>query len=322
MDRAKQQARQDYLRRINRVLDYIQGNLGGDLGLERLAEEAAFSPFHFHRIFHAMTGETVAACIRRLRLQRGAHRLRYHPGVPVTRIALDVGFGSHSSFSRAFREHFGLTPSEWANTKIGQKIDQVGSKLGTADDNHGTADSKPAISRSIHGDYDSLIKEMRSVVMNPKFEDIPARRYVYWRAVGPYGPGGEVAAVWQKAYAWAGAAGLLEGDYQLYGISHDDPVVTPPDQCRYAAAVAVDDEMEIGGLNEHRMIAGRYAVFTFRGGGMSLSDFYSAIYGEWLPRSGFVPGDGPCFERYASGQRGDPSEGFRCDICLPLSLEY
>jgi AraC family transcriptional regulator len=158
--------------------------------------------------------------------------------------------------------------------------------------------------------------------MNPKFEDIPARRYVYWRAIGPYGPGGEVGAVWQKAYAWAGAAGLLEGDYQLYGISHDDPAVTPPDQCRYAAAVAVDDEMEIGGLNEHRMIAGRYAVFTFRGGGMSLSDFYSAIYGEWLPRSGFVPGDGPCFERYASGQRGDPSEGFCCDICLPLSLEY
>ncbi len=247
MDRAKQQARQDYLRRINRVLDYIQGNLGGDLGLERLAEEAAFSPFHFHRIFHAMTGETVAACIRRLRLQRGAHRLRYHPGVPVTRIALDVGFGSHSSFSRAFREHFGLTPSEWANTKIGQKIDQVGSKLGTADDNHGTADSKPAISRSIHGDYDSLIKEMRSVVMNPKFEDIPARRYVYWRAVGPYGPGGGGSGGWRKGFGRGGGAGVVGGGFPPFGISPDDSGVAPPDQRRYEAAGCRGGGKGIGG---------------------------------------------------------------------------
>jgi AraC family transcriptional regulator len=304
MERQASLATQDYLRRINRVFDYIQANLDGDLRLETLSSVAAFSPFHFHRVFRGVTGETVAECIRRLRLQRGAHRLRYHPGIPVTDVALEVGFGSHSAFSRAFKDHFGLTPSEWASSRLDSKMDQ--------------ADGKAGISAIGEAGYPPWYAEYRRMLMNPQFEDIDSQRYVYWRAVGPYGPEGEITEAWQKAYAWAGVRGLLDGDYRMFGISHDDPAVTPAEQCRYDACVAVPDGVDVSGQNEQRLVPGRYAVFSYEGDGADFSGFFTAIYAGWLPSSGFVPGDGPCFERYAPEHRMDGG-GFSCDVCLPVT---
>lgn len=81
---------EDYQARILRVLAHIQKNLDGSLSLEELAGVAQFSPFHFHRIFCGMVGESVKEHVRRLRLERAAHRLR-HGGQPVTEIALDAG---------------------------------------------------------------------------------------------------------------------------------------------------------------------------------------------------------------------------------------
>src|SRR6185436_20700588 len=103
---------ESYRERMLAVLVHIQEHLDDPLPLEELADVAHFSPFHFHRIFRGMVGESVKEHVRRLRLERAAHRLRF-TGEPVTEIALDAGYQTHESFTRAFGAMFGESPSEF-----------------------------------------------------------------------------------------------------------------------------------------------------------------------------------------------------------------
>ena len=103
---------ESYQERMVRALVHIQGHLDEPLPLEDLAGVACFSPFHFHRIFRGMVGESVKEHVRRLRLERSAQRLKLS-SQPVTAIALDAGYETHESFTRAFRAMSGQPPSEY-----------------------------------------------------------------------------------------------------------------------------------------------------------------------------------------------------------------
>jgi AraC family transcriptional regulator len=104
--------RQDYAARIERVHDYLAAHLDRDVDLERLAEVACFSPFHFHRVYHALQGETVADAVRRMRLHRAALDL-IDGEVPIARIATRAGYGSQAAFTRAFRSAYGAPPAAY-----------------------------------------------------------------------------------------------------------------------------------------------------------------------------------------------------------------
>lgn len=106
--------RLEYEKRANRVVDHIHEHLAEELSLAALARVAAFSPFHFHRVFRAITGETLFAFIQRLRLERSAGALLAHPDVSVLAVALDHGFSSAATFARAFKGHFGMSATEFA----------------------------------------------------------------------------------------------------------------------------------------------------------------------------------------------------------------
>src|SRR5262245_13954487 len=99
----------DYQTRINRVLAHVTAGLDADMSVEELARVANLSAFHFHRVFRAITGETIGGLVRRLRLERAGKALRR--GAPLIEVALDAGYGSPEAFGRAFREAFGLTPT-------------------------------------------------------------------------------------------------------------------------------------------------------------------------------------------------------------------
>ena len=103
----------EYRSRINRVMDYIDMHLGQPLELKDIAEIANFSPFHFHRIFTFLIGETPIDYIQRLRVEKAAWKLQNEPSLPVTEIAYSCGFGSISLFSRTFKKYFGITPTQF-----------------------------------------------------------------------------------------------------------------------------------------------------------------------------------------------------------------
>jgi len=102
-----------YQQRINAVIGYVRENLDADLSLETLARVAGFSPFHFHRVFKAITDETINALIVRLRLERAAALLRATPHLSITDAAFASGFNAVATFSRAVKKQYGLPASQW-----------------------------------------------------------------------------------------------------------------------------------------------------------------------------------------------------------------
>src|SRR6185503_18548626 len=121
----------DYVDRINRAIDHVTRNLAEPLQLEDVARVACFSPYHFHRIFRALVGETLHAFVKRVRLERALHLMAHRRGASLTEIALGCGFSSSSDFSRSFRAQFGVPPSAFdldtnRDARRGQMVDAAG----------------------------------------------------------------------------------------------------------------------------------------------------------------------------------------------------
>lgn len=107
-----EQRLQIYTERIDGVKKYIRDHLDEPLTRGVLADVAGFSVPHFHRVFTAQLGENIASYIRRVRLERAARKLRMG-AVDITQVALAAGYETHTAFSRAFRQQYGLSPSQF-----------------------------------------------------------------------------------------------------------------------------------------------------------------------------------------------------------------
>jgi AraC family transcriptional regulator len=292
---------QDYQERILRVLLHIQRHLDEPLDLDRLAGVAAFSPYHFHRIFRGMVGETVHGHVRRLRLERAASRLR-HTDDPVTRIALEAGYESHEAFTRAFRDAFGEPPSAFRN--------QVGGH-----------DGKMPSPAGIHLATDGRTPGFRPVrdegaAMDVKICERDPLRVAFIRHVGPYDQCGKA---WERLCEWAGPNGLMGPGAEMLGVCHDDPDVTPPGRIRYDACITVDAGIEPeGDVGVQTLAGGPYARFTHHGAYDRLGETYAALMGQWLPRSGRRLRSEPCIEAYLNDPDGTDPEDLVTDIYVPL----
>jgi AraC family transcriptional regulator len=117
---------QDYADCIEDVMKYIRENISEPLDRETLASVAGFSVPHFHRVFTTHVGESAISYVRRLRLERAARKLRMG-AVDITEVALAAGYDTHAAFSKAFKQQFGLSPSEfrqlncWVATQLLRK---------------------------------------------------------------------------------------------------------------------------------------------------------------------------------------------------------
>ena len=151
--------------------------------------------------------------------------------------------------------------------------------------------------------------------MDIEVKDLPARRVAYVRELGAYAE--SAGRAWGALCRWAGPRGLLGPHAMMIGVSYDDPDVTAPDKLRYDACVTVGDEVRPEReINLAELAAGRYAVVHFDGKLEQLHEVYRAFHAEWLPESGYQPGDSPCYEIYLSDKRADGS--MQVDICIPI----
>jgi len=294
-----------YERRIHRVMDYINRHLDQEISLEELAAEAAFSLYHFHRLFTALVGEPVGAYIRRLRLERAAFHLLSFPGRSVTAIALSNGFASPSVFARAFHEHFGMSATAWRKES---KTLRNESK------------ETPAVPRyALPCWVPPRPSAETEKTMEVHIEEMPAVRAAYVRRMGPYRESAHQA--WEALCRWAGPRGLLTPGRMLFSISHDDPTLTAPAKLRYDACVALDPDSKVDeqvGIVE--LPARRVAKARYCGPGNGILGAYQSFYRDWLPQSGFVPGDAPPIEVYYPEQGNAPEQDrFVMDICLPIT---
>lgn len=295
----KESTQQLYEERLLRVLVHIQRHLDEDLPLEDLARVAHFSPYHFHRIFRGMVGESLKEHIRRLRLERAALRLK-HSHRSVLEIALEAGFQTHESFTRAFRALLGSPPSQFRSTNTvffsGPGIHYQNSAAGT----HTLAFQLPPGGAS----------------MEVRIERLRPLRVAFVRHVGPYR---EVGQAWEKLCAKLGKEGLLGSDSRFVGVCYDDPEVTPPEKIRYDACITVgEDFTPEGEVGVQTLPGGEFAVVTHTGPYDRLGQTYAALFGQWLPRSGRELRSHPSLEFYLNDPDGTDPEDLLTDIYAPL----
>ncbi len=290
---------QDYQERMLRVLEHIQRNLDEELSLEDLAGIACFSPYHFHRIFRGMLGESVKEHVRRLRLERAAVRLK-RTDDSVTMIAFDAGYEAHEAFTRAFKTMAGVAPSAFR-----------------ASNGH---NSQVAALAGVHyvdeGELGNFEVPSGGEKMDVKFEVIEPIRVAYVHHVGPYSACG---SAWEKLGAWLGKEGLLGGGARHIGLCYDDPEVTPPERIRYDACVTVDEDfVPKGEVGVQTIDGGEYAVTTHFGPYERFGETYARFFGQWLPQSGRELRSAPCLEIYLNDPEGTDPDDLITDIYAPL----
>ena len=296
-----------YHERVNRVLDYIGEHLDGELSLASLAAIGCFSPFHFHRIFQGITGETLNSHVRRVRLERAALMLKTSPHNRITDVALEVGFAGTAEFSRAFKSHFGRTASSWDRRSPLEK-----SKIGKAPD-----------MLSYHT-VEELERWKAANKVRARVQRFAPFRYVYSRIYAPYGST-RLLDCYQALAAWLAERGTDSRDARFIGMSLDDPSITPSENCRYDLGVAFTREPLPG---RAECDARGFTVRDFESlpmvaihcvGDLGHVDrAWHYLYRIWLPSSDYEPADLPAMEIFLKHGEEIGWETFDLQTCIPV----
>lgn len=277
----------NYGRRIEKVVAHLGERLDQPLTLEALAAVGHFSPYHFHRIYRGMMGETVADTLRRMRLHRAAVEL-IHGARTLAAIARLCGYGSTAAFNRAFAQTYGCPPGEFRRRRGADAILAPRPTLDTNED-----------------------LTMYSV-------DITQREPVVVAALRHRGAYHEIGTAFERLGAWAGGRGLAEN--RSFGVYYDDPESKAPGELKSDACIEIPDALalESDGPQRLTIAGGRYAVLIHTGPYAELERPYRWLYGEWLPNSGEEAADAPVVEEYLNDPRALPPSQWRTAICVPL----
>ena len=288
----RKSTREEYEARLLKVQMYIQKHLDRDLELNELAKVACFSPFHFHRIFGAMVGESLKEYIRRLRLEMAAGML-FYTNLSISDIAVKNGYDNNQSFSRAFRDHFGVPPRNYRRLR-----------------KNGEIHPPPNFN-----DYNFKLRRPTREDVTVKIEELPERLLAFIRNVGPYYTS---IKAWEKLCSHP----VLKSHVRpgsLIGIGYDDPAVTPDDKIRYDACIEIDAECPpLEGIGVQKLSGGKYAVVHHYGSPINMYEVIQYLYGQWLPDSGFKLREAPTYNIHYNWPPPADLEECHIAICLPI----
>ncbi|MEO5722160.1 MAG: AraC family transcriptional regulator [Chthoniobacterales bacterium] len=295
-------AKFDYVARVNRAVDHITAHLDQPLRLEEVARVACFSPCHFHRIFRALMGETLAAFVKRVRLERALYLLSHRERAKLTEVALACGFSSSSDFSRSIRAQYGVSPSAFDLPEFRRsRREAMRSSLAGSEHPHQLA-SLPA-SENLDG-------------FAVKLRQMPARRVAYLRVHRPY-EGDHVVQAIARLLEWADARGL--SDSQWLGYQWEDPEIVPLEKCRYDVGLEVPGGIEGEGEVSITTFAATLLAEVEIAGSIELElRALDWLFRTWLPRSGYAPAHQPMFEAWKGRPFAHGMEHFELRVQLAL----
>ena len=279
----KKITKDDYIQSVYKVILYIEQNYNDNLTLEELAKVASFSQFHFHRIFKTIIGESLGSHVRRVRLARSTSK--FMTNQKITQIALDSGYETNASFSKAFKNHFGLTPKEFS-----KKVKMT----------------------------------KGSNMLKPKYLELEPVDVLYVRKTGDYtkscGEAWEVLMAFAYQQKIKYKKNLMGKEAMAFGIGHDNPSVTDVDKLRCDACISWDDKSDKpeGEILSKTIAGGKYAMFLHKGSYDKLKSVYSEI-GDWIVENGVNLRDEPMFEKYLNRDpRRTKPENLRTEIYIPI----
>lgn len=274
-----------YERRILRVLSHIHDHPDHDLSLDSLADIAAMSRFHWHRVFLAMTGETCAQAVRRLRMFRAARWLECTDW-PIPRIASKVGYPNNASFSRAFADEIGCSPVSFRKNPV----------------------FVPKTTGKTKGKH---------VMFEVEIKETDPRRLSALAHKGAYT---KVGSCFDELARRASASGFWPQVRGMAGVHYDDPNIVPEKELRCHAGLILEDGAQaLKGTEEVHIAGGKHAVLRYKGPYEGIKVGYDHLFGKWLPQSGEEPADSPCFEIYLNNPMDTTPAELLTEIYLPLA---
>lgn len=320
-----------YHKRISSAMDYIQKNLVQnnleDLSLESIADSAHMSPYHFHKVFKSVVGETVADYIRRLKLEKSAGIFFYYKHVSITEVAMALGFSSSQNLAKAFKQQFNLTPSDIKSlTKKHQLTTLINkfSKYGNAreidfsysNDSHLQLMGSKSIMDDIAIIKNSVTEQNINTLSQLNIHTFPVRTVIYKRVIGDYSAG--VQQVAGELQSFVTENKIATGDPLV--ISWDNPEITPAEKCRMDVCLTLIDYCHKPALfNTQTIDTGSHA---FMRGLFNLDYNYEEAWRQ-LFRSIFEqklqPSDTPCY-KIMHLETSDPANGiFDISFCQAIS---
>ena len=288
----------EYVQRIDRVIDYLRANLDRQVKLKELAQVACFSEFHFHRIFSAISGETLNTFTNRLRLEKAARLVRYS-NQSLTDIALDCGFSSSATFSRAFRSAYDTSPSHFRkNGRI----------------------KKSKICKELFSGAEYFLPmsmEEKRAAFPVRLIDVPERQVAYIRVTNAFETKRVLAAL-RSLIEWAKGQGIFSQG-TLFGMSVDDPHVTPKHLYRYEVCLASSLPFQCReGVSRLKMPAMRYAVTRVSGDIRKVATATDYLIRGWLINSAYEPEHAPGLEIFVNKENAMDWSHFDLDLCIPI----
>ncbi len=273
-----------YENRLKRVSDYIHDHLDEDLDMDKLAEIACMSSYHWHRIYRAIHGETLAATVKRLRLHRAAGDI-VRSDLGIGEIARRSGYPNLQSFNRIFKSVYGMPPARYR-------------KEGS------------------HTEFQPSPNGRTEAMFNITLRKIAPIALVGVRHTGSYM---KISKGFETLFGTLHTRGLAQPQMRMIGVYFDDPDLVPAEQLRSIACVACDSTIAIEPpLEALTLDGGEYAVLRHKGPYADMHKAYQWLYAEWLPTSGRQLRDGLMFEDYLNNPRDVAPTELLTEIHMPL----
>ena len=276
----------------NDVMNYIYKYIDTNINIDELSLELNISKFHLHRIFKEEFGKNIYESIKAIRLEKAANLLITNKYSTITDISKMTGYSSQTSFLRAFKERFLMTPKEWKNGGYKEYSNKIVEKIST---NNETID---------------FSKIEPSIVKMPEIKGYYIRHKGYDRTI---------KKTWQKLQTWIYTNDIKE--YKQMALHHDNPIITPLEECQYIAIVVLENEEEqLKDLSLPTLIVpkGIYAKFSLTGKYGDVIKLIQWVYHTWLIQSGYETTTNPSYTMYHKNHFLVEEDEFILDFYLPI----
>lgn len=255
----------------NDIMYYIYTHIDTNIDIEELSLDLKISKFHMHRIFKEVFGRNIYESIKSIRLQKASNLLLTNKYSTISNIVNSCGYSSQSSFIKIFKDRFGMSPKEWKNGGYKEYSNNI-----------------------INQSRFATLSKADFKNISPSIVKMPAIESYYIRNRG-YNK--NIEETWQKIQTW-----VLTNDIKSYkraALFHDNPTITPLDECQYIACVIVDDDkIKSDRLPKFKIAEGVYAKFDLKAKSEDLLPFMQWVYHEWLPNSEYETTTKPSYAIY------------------------
>mgnify|MGYP000026465635 FL=1 len=292
--------------RLNIAITFIEDNLSEKLSLEIIAEKAHFSPFHFHRLFKLVIGETLHNFINRKRIEKSAAYLLHQKEKNITQIAEAVGYNNLSAFSKSFKKFYGISPNKFKEESPEKysKISKTESKIGKV---------TVTFEQYLCNVNDAL--NWLKMKTSPQIKKTPRLDLA---TISYKGRIEAIGSIYNKLVKWATPKGLINEQTRMVTIYHDSPKITDPNNIRMSACIILNGPIELDGevnlkiLSPTKCIVSRLEITPFEFQQAWESSF------AFMVENGYKKSEVDPFEIYYNNAEEHPENKFIVDLCIPI----